>query len=305
MPQQFSGLFSRRGLSLDRLHVLLSVADAGGIAKAAGDDPIRQSQYSRQLKELAEYFGVELTRREGKSLSLTQAGRRLADIVREYLTALSDFDADAHGKMCEIVIGAGDSVIHWLLLPRIQALQDKFPSVNVNLRNRRTDEINEGIREMSLDFGIMRGDSAPDSVRKCRLGRLEYALFLPATFKGQKKCSDPAKILAEFPLVVLNLSGELARQFDVVTSKMRVVPLVKMQCDSLPQAFQAVETGRFAAVLPMLAKPFAESRGISIIRSKLFSGMGRDIDLIWNPRLERVRPLIAQLADFIKDGWKF
>lgn len=305
MNAAFPRLFSRRGLSLDRLHVLLQVAEAGSIAKAAGSDPVRQSQYSRQLKELAEFFGVELTRREGKSLTLTHAGRQLAGIVRENLGALSDFDAQCQGRQVEIAIGAGDSIIQWLLLPRMHALQNKFPAVSVNLRNMRTSEIVEGIRDMRLDFGIVRGEAVTEPVRRCRLGRLEYALFVPKTLIKQQKSDDPTKVLAGLPLVSLNSSGELTRQFSAATAKVRVTPIVRLECDSMPQAFQAVQTGHYAAVFPTLAKPLADPLGIRVMGGKLFANMGREMDLIWNPRVERVRPVITQLAGMLEKSWRF
>ena len=37
----FESLFSERGLSLDRLKVLIEVRDAGSIAQAAPGDPVR------------------------------------------------------------------------------------------------------------------------------------------------------------------------------------------------------------------------------------------------------------------------
>ena len=58
----FEHLFAERGLSLDRLKTLIEVAKAGSIAAAARGDSARQSLYSRQIKELEEFFGVELAR---------------------------------------------------------------------------------------------------------------------------------------------------------------------------------------------------------------------------------------------------
>src|SRR5687768_401762 len=48
----FSKLFTAGGLSFDRLRVLLEVSASGSITKAANGDPVKQSQYSRQIKEL-------------------------------------------------------------------------------------------------------------------------------------------------------------------------------------------------------------------------------------------------------------
>ena len=86
----FDALFSERGLSLDRLKVLIEVRDAGSIAQAAPGDPVRQSQYSRQLRELSEFFGCELAQRRGKILKLTAQGERLAELAREQLRSLED-----------------------------------------------------------------------------------------------------------------------------------------------------------------------------------------------------------------------
>ncbi|MBI4661435.1 MAG: hypothetical protein HY735_21645 [Verrucomicrobia bacterium] len=44
-------LFSRSGLSLERLKTRCEIADRGGISKAAEGDPVKQSQFSRQLRE--------------------------------------------------------------------------------------------------------------------------------------------------------------------------------------------------------------------------------------------------------------
>ena len=84
----FEHLFSERGLSLDRLKTLIEVARAGSIAGAARGDSARQSLYSRQIKELEEFFGVELTRRRGKVLVLTRPGWELVRRAHESLSLI-------------------------------------------------------------------------------------------------------------------------------------------------------------------------------------------------------------------------
>src|SRR5438876_8623230 len=63
----FENLSAQSGLSLERLKTFREIVAAGGITAAAGDDSNRQSQFSRQLKELERYFGVELLRRALKT----------------------------------------------------------------------------------------------------------------------------------------------------------------------------------------------------------------------------------------------
>src|SRR5919112_302143 len=118
----FDSLFSERGLSLDRLKVLIEVRDAGSIAQAAPGDPVRHSQYSRQLRELSEFFGCEVAERHGKRLRLTRHGARLAELSRPYLRSLNDFAVTCRSGRTEFSFAAGDSLIHWLLVPRLGAV---------------------------------------------------------------------------------------------------------------------------------------------------------------------------------------
>ena len=53
-------LFLKSGLSLERLRAFLLFREAGSITRAAGGDPVRVSLISRQLRELEEFFEVEL-----------------------------------------------------------------------------------------------------------------------------------------------------------------------------------------------------------------------------------------------------
>ena len=103
----FEHLFSERGLSLDRLKTLIEVARAGSIAGAARGDSARQSLYSRQIKELEEFFGVELTRRRGKVLVLTRPGWELVRRAHESLCLLDDFKSRSRNMPYRFTIGAG------------------------------------------------------------------------------------------------------------------------------------------------------------------------------------------------------
>src|ERR1043165_1112740 len=136
----FETLFSERGLSLDRLKVLIEVRDAGSIAQAAPGDLVRQSQYSRQLRELSEFFGCEVAQRRGKLLKLTAQGSRLAELARAQLRSLQDFKAECVSEHIDYTIAAGDSVIHWLVIPRIGALMAKTPGIRFATTNVRTNE---------------------------------------------------------------------------------------------------------------------------------------------------------------------
>ena len=115
----FNELLSEGGLSLDRLKNFCAMAEAGGIARVAGGDPAKQSLYSRQLRELEQFFGAELTRRKGKGIEFTEQGLELARQVRAHLQSLTDFKRACAGRPVEFRIASGNSIVEWLLVPNL------------------------------------------------------------------------------------------------------------------------------------------------------------------------------------------
>ena len=300
----FEPLFAKRGLSLDRLRVLCEVADAGGIARAARDDPTRQSQFSRQLKELEDFFEVELTRRQGKGLGLTEAGKELALQARELLQGLQDFQLRWIDQPLTFSIGAGESLIAWLLLPNLGKTPKGLPAANFKLSNLRTRDIVTGLHDLKLDFGIIRSGAATTSLQTYPLGKIEYALFCPKSALKNSATLNLVAVLQSVPLAMLNSDGEFMGDFKAWAEKNKVAIRTKLECDSFPQACRAIKTGSYAAILPTIASrdlPSGEFVEIALPSNK----KARNICLAWNPRILRLRTAAPKIADFLKAALRF
>src|SRR6476659_6973849 len=102
----FEKLFAESGLSLDRLKTFLEVGSAGSIVKAAKGDPVRQSQYSRQIKELEDFFHTRLIQRDSGEIRFTANGKELARLSRFFLLGLSNFHRGCVGEEQAFRIGA-------------------------------------------------------------------------------------------------------------------------------------------------------------------------------------------------------
>lgn len=281
----FESLFSHRGLSLDRLRVLVEIADAGSIAKAAGPDTTRQSQYSRQLKELESFVGVELAQRDGKNLKVSAAGRRLAAVAREHLIALEEFVCSARHVQPALRAGAGDSLIQWLLLPR---LGREVLSFQVHLSNLTSEEIATRILDSRLDLGLIRKDRIPAGVRHERIGVLKYALFVPAQV-APTAGSAAAFFKAAGPFAALDASSEITRRLCARKDTARFLANALVVCDSFTQAFAAVQTERFAAILPTLVESQLPAERFRKFEWSPLDTLKREIHLVWHPRLLRIR----------------
>jgi DNA-binding transcriptional LysR family regulator len=284
----YEKLFSQGGLSLDRLRVLVEVADAGGISRAVSD-PVRQSQYSRQLKELESFFGVELTRRDGKKLSLTSSGNQLVALVREQFRGLEGFLDSVHNQSPSFSIGAGDSLIQWLLLPRLKMIEKNISAVRFNLINCRADDIIRDLRDLKLDFGLVREDALKAGLQSSPVFKMEFALFVPKIIlPNLDESPDPIKLIDRLPLAITE-SGAFSRKVQDLIIRKRGGFHPVLQCDSHPAVAAAVATGRFAAILPVIAQAFLPPiTHHCILNPRIFAPLLRPISLAWNPRLDRI-----------------
>lgn len=173
----FGNLFDISGLSLDRLRSFLRVSEAGSLTAAARGDVTRQSQYSRQIKELEGFFGVALTRRVGRRIEITDEGMRLANVIRRQFRELDDFRESMAGRSVSVRFGSQGSVIEWLLLPRLGETAKALGNAMIEVEQMRTMDVVRAVSDGRLDFGIAREDSLAPETMRWRLGSVGYAVF--------------------------------------------------------------------------------------------------------------------------------
>jgi DNA-binding transcriptional LysR family regulator len=288
----FETLINQTGISLERLAMLCEIAESGSIGAATAGNANRQSQFSRQLAELETFFGRELLDRRARPFRLNEAGRELAQLARMSLAGLEDFLARSKGASTRLVVGAGESLIQWLLLPA--AIQAKPGDEVLVFKNLDTNRIVEGLHSGQLDIGLVRSNAVPEGFH--RGGRLDYryALFVPQKLVPRRRALE-ASLLSDVPLAVMEGRGELRRAMEAHAAKS---PLhVAMECSSYPQIATAVASGYCAGVLPEFARHYL-LKDVKMI--DLGQAMGKNVlrttYLIWSPKTELIKPSLKAKA---------
>ncbi|WP_414663457.1 LysR family transcriptional regulator [Horticoccus sp. 23ND18S-11] len=298
----FESLFAERGLSLDRLKILIEVHDAGSIAQAAPGDPHRQSQYSRQLRELSEFFGCEVAHRRGKILKLTVRGAKLAEMAREHLRSLDDFRAECRGDSVAFTIGAGDSLIQWLVIPQLGRLVESFPGTRFETTNLRTREIVQQLTDGRLDFGIIRKSALAPGLKSVSIGIVRYVALVPDCLVRGRKAPTLREVLGELPLATQTTDGQFTSGLRELAKTFGVTLAPALACQSFPQTMAAVRSGRFCAIVPELAVRDLPAKSVQRITGEPLRLLAREAMLAWNPRLVRVRPHASKLAGALQEA---
>jgi DNA-binding transcriptional LysR family regulator len=298
----YKNLFQQTGLSLERLHTFCLVAEAGGVTRAAGGDPTTQSLYSRQIKELEEYFGVELARRSGRGLVLTDAGKQLAEIVRQQLSALTDFKAECDKLPLKLTIAAGDSLMHWLLLPRLEPLKKRLPNVAFVFLNLKSSEIAKRLFEGTIDFGFVRDSGFSLPVKASAIGTMTHSLFVAKRATG---AIDVKKILSELPLATLEGDGSFRRELASVFKKTGFRINVDLECSSFPLIARALKNCKTSAILPSIAKAEFDAVLVTEVKTPILKRFDRKIVLAWNTRVSRIRSVVGKALPILTEEMKF
>ncbi len=230
----FSELLRQGGLSLDRLQSFCLVAQAGGVTKAARGDAARQSLFSRQVKELEEFFGTELIRRKGRGIVLTDAGARLNVIARECFSSLLDFKSQCACQPVEVVIGVGESLIRWLLMPRLDQIRERLPNVRLKFLNLPSDETVKRLVNGLIDFALVRKDAVARPLQAKSLGIMGYSLFVPAGLRTAGGGKRGLRVLDGLPLATLEGEGSFRSALAAVATNERIQMNIQVECLFIP-----------------------------------------------------------------------
>jgi DNA-binding transcriptional LysR family regulator len=289
----FTRLFADSGLSLDRLRSLLEVGAAGSIVKAAEGDPVRQSQYSRQIKELEDFFQTRLVERHGKGIRLTSNGKALGRISRFFLLGLSNFQRGCLAEEQMFRIGASATFIEKFLLPVLADPHRPRSGMRDAVETASNDEIERRLHDLTLDFGIMTKAAVSRPLQLRELGGWGVNLWVPkALHKSESRAAQAFKD-KRLPLVLPE------REFDVSQ-----IPLLKdfrasLVCNSFLEARAVLEGQGLAAFLPDFLVPRGHSNAFLRVTIPGLELPVLRYQLAWNPRLLRLNPHATRKRDLL------
>src|SRR5262245_14842579 len=120
---------------LNALRVFEAAARHLSFKEAAAELHITQAAVSHQIKSLEDFLGIELFRREGRGVQLTEAGRSSLPKLREGFDALAAAVETIHERSAEtqLVITAPPVFTARWLMPRLAEFSRRAPDIEVRV----------------------------------------------------------------------------------------------------------------------------------------------------------------------------
>lgn len=141
----------------------MEVARLLSFTKASQTLFISQSAISKHIKALEEFYKTGLFERLGNTVVLTPAGRLLYD---KLLSAkqlqhelFQDFKqlSENFSPQVNMVLGASTTISLYILPPVLSAYLQKNPNVQLDLKNRNSENILKALLDHEIDLGIVEG----------------------------------------------------------------------------------------------------------------------------------------------------
>lgn len=246
-------------LPLNALRALAAVATAGGIRPAARNLETSPSAVHRHLRELERRVGARLLERDGRTISLTPAGERLASGAVAALAQLrASVDAAREDRTGNhVTIATTDSFARLWLIPRLPELKSLHPELRVSLALgqpsvRLANDIDLALR--------MTGNQGPGETAEVLMDDAVAPVMVP-TLATRLRAGDPQSLMARVMNEPLLHDRDAqagwtrwAQQFAVSSSRLRSgerFPSSDLVLEAAKQGL-GIAMGRLRLARPML-----------------------------------------------------
>jgi DNA-binding transcriptional LysR family regulator len=145
-------------MKLDEIRTLVSIAQLGGVTRAAGNLNRSQPAVSRRIRQLEAALGSPLIEKVSGGVILTEAGRAFLPHAEAALAAIGDGIAAVHdtrgaaqGSLAIALVGtlAGTSVVE-----HVRRFARDHPGIQLELRTANSREVSDLVRRGEVTLGL-------------------------------------------------------------------------------------------------------------------------------------------------------
>lgn len=165
--------------TLRQLEVFVAVAQHESVSHAARALAMSQSATSTALAELERQFDCQLLDRIGKRLKLNALGFQLLPKAVALLDRGEEIEELLRGQkgVGTLDVGATLTIGNYLATLLISDFMQRHPGSRVRLAVRNTRHIIEGVRQHSLDLGLIEGQCDDDMIISQPWWKMSCACF--------------------------------------------------------------------------------------------------------------------------------
>jgi LysR family nitrogen assimilation transcriptional regulator len=233
-------------INLKHLQSFVRVAELGSFSKAARVLDIAQPALSRQVRQLETDLRETLLLRNGRGVSLTDAGRRLFDhgvqILQRVSQARADLGAERGAAVGHVTIGLPPSIGRRLTLPLIEGFREHLPRARLTIVDGLSAHIAEWITSGRADLGLLYNPDAVPELEITPLLRERLCLVEPAAARAKRAEPKPLPLreLGSYPLILPERHQSIRRLLETQATLAAVKLNIAWEVSSIPAIIDLV-----------------------------------------------------------------
>ncbi len=255
-------------LDIHRIAIFLSAVEERSFSGAAKRLKMSQPAVSLQIQALEQQFGVELFRRTGRAVVLTEAGRTLVPLARQMLGLSKHIEETMcalRGKLIgQLIIGCAATPAQYILPRLILLFKQRYPEVMIQMQTMDSETAVQRVLDQEIHMGVVAYEPHHRNFYVREFMDDETVLLVPADHPWAHRPEVSLRELANPSITLLRehnhpSSDPLWRALErAVDSPERVQAIVDIGCTEA--AISAVEAGLGVAILSRVAARQAAKR---------------------------------------------
>ena len=288
-------------MELRHLTYFVAVAERLNFSRAAEDLHVAQPAISQQVRALEQELGISLFDRVGKRVSLTEAGRALLPHARQILSAVeaarNEIRERGTLKRGTVSLGAPPTVSAHALPTKITAFEQKYPGLDVMLREAGTETLVALVEQGQLDMAIVSIDVLPPSVESTPFLEETYVLAVGAKHRLCKRKDINIAELSEESFIMFPQGYKLREVTMIACRAAGFEPKVALDGGGMQSALQFVAAGLGVALVPKLA--LTDTNNIFALHIS-DQNLHRTLGLVWR-KGTHLSPAARALREFLME----
>lgn len=146
-------------MTLRHMKIFVTVCECSSVTGAAEKLYMAQPSVSLAIRELEQYYGIQLFDRISRKMLITEAGKVLLEYAIHIVKLFDTMEKEIRNwdSMGTLRIGSSITIGNFLLIKFVKTFKEKYPHFKVNVTIQNSEEIEKRIIDNAIDLGLIEG----------------------------------------------------------------------------------------------------------------------------------------------------
>jgi DNA-binding transcriptional LysR family regulator len=247
----------RSPITIQRLRLLVALADAGTVTAAARAAGVSQPALSQNLRAIERHYGFPLLMRAGRRVVLTKPARAVVDYARRILRLAEESERAVRDlmemKAGALALAASPTPATYLLPGVLAQFRTRHPDIELKLRVGDAHAVERWVLAGEADVGVIGEASGCHGVLVTPFRRDELVVVASPAHPLASAARLDAEALAAHPLVVRERGSGTREALERAIARSGFTLKVLFELESTEAILQLVAAGLGATVVSELA----------------------------------------------------